>query len=398
MPFRRQMARLIADYEALFTLLDAFPADRHDEAGACGFWSARQTLAHLAGWLAEAERRYSDFDAGVAGSMRYQVDACNAAVVARMDALSWEAMIAAVQAALDRLAAHGYAVAPERAAADPRYGNWADVLARDCRDHTRDLARFALLADVPILEHDATARAIIQPEAVIVPMASMPERVVLTFFNDVIEAICGDGRAEVIAHIRSEMAHLPIYRLETENGPVAVANPGVGAAYAAASLEELIARGGRRFIACGGAGVLDHAVVLGHIMVPEAAIRDEGASYHYLPPTRAVRAHPDAVAAIVAALEAAGAPYDRGLTWTTDGIYRETPARIRRRRAEGALAVEMEAAALFAVAQFRGVALGQMLYSGDSVGGEEWDHRGWQRRGDIRTSLFWLAVDAVQRL
>ena len=77
------------------------------------------------------------------------------------------------------------------------------------------------------------------------------------------------------------------------------------------------------------------------------------------------------------------------------GSYRETPKKIAMRRAEGCLAVEMEAAALMAVAQFRKVPFGQVLYAGDDLSGNQWDKRDWQSRLDVRENLFWLAVDAV---
>jgi uridine phosphorylase len=68
------------------------------------------------------------------------------------------------------------------------------------------------------------------------------------------------------------------------------------------------------------------------------------------------------------------------------------------RRAEGCLTVEMEAAALFAVAQYRGITIGQLLYAGDDLSGDEWDHRGWDEDRSVRERLFDLALDAVQRL
>jgi len=132
--------------------------------------------------------------------------------------------------------------------------------------------------------------------------------------------------------------------------------------------------------------------------VPTSAVRDEGTSYHYLPPGREVCPSPAAVAAIEAALNVAGIDYTKGKTWTTDGIYRETADKVARRRAEGCLTVEMEAAAFFAVARFRGVELGQILYGGDDVSGEEWDSRHWHKRASVREKLFWLAADAALRL
>jgi uridine phosphorylase len=133
--------------------------------------------------------------------------------------------------------------------------------------------------------------------------------------------------------------------------------------------------------------------------VPIAAIRDEGTSYHYLPPDREVHPSPEAVQAIVKVLSDHEIPYRLGKTWTTDAPYRETPRKVLRRRAEGCLTVEMEAAAFFAVAQFRDVTIGQILYGGDDVSGEaEWDHRDWHSQFDVRERLFWLAAEACLQL
>ena len=101
----------------------------------------------------------------------------------------------------------------------------------------------------------------------------------------------------------------------------------------------------------------------------KTSVRDEGTSYHYLPASREVAPSADAIEAMVSTLDAHGIPHVLGKTWTTDGIYRETLDKVRRRVAEGCLTVEMEAAAFFAVARFRGVSFGQMLYAGDDLSG-----------------------------
>lgn len=74
--------------------------------------------------------------------------------------------------------------------------------------------------------------------------------------------------------------------------------------------------------------------------------------------------------AIERVLTSRGVPYLLGKTWATDAFFCATPARTACRRAQGCLTVEMETAALYAVAEFRGVTLGQMLYSGDDVNAE----------------------------
>jgi uridine phosphorylase len=245
----------------------------------------------------------------------------------------------------------------------------------------------------PILEFDPAATAIIEPARILAPIDIAPH-CVLCFFQDVISRLRDEGRLQQRYTLGSEMGPNPLYELDFNGRRLALFHPGVGAALAGAFLEELIALGCRHFIACGGCGVLDGTIAVGHVVVPLAAVRDEGVSYHYLPPSREVEASLAAVTAIQTTLERHAVPYLLGKTWTTDGIYRETHARMARRRAEGCLTVEMEAAAFFAVAQFRGVACGQLLYGGDDLSGEVWDGRQWQKDASVREKLFWLAAEA----
>jgi Uridine phosphorylase len=148
-------------------------------------------------------------------------------------------------------------------------------------------------------------------------------------------------------------------------------------------------------VVAGGAGALVPDLTLGHVVVPTAAVRDEGTSFHYAPPSRLIAPTDDAVAAITATLDRRAIPHRAGLTWTTDAFYRETHAKVAARAAEGCLTVEMEASALFAVARFRGVSLAQMLYAGDDLSGEAWDPRGWQGHATGRDLLLRLAIEAV---
>ncbi len=144
--------------------------------------------------------------------------------------------------------------------------------------------------------------------------------------------------------------------------------------------------------------MLDKDIAVGHLIVVSSAVRDEGVSYHYLPPAREVTANAGAVQALMKILDDRDLPYRVGKTWTTDAPYRETAGKISRRKEEGCLVVEMESAALIAVAQFRNVIFGQALYGGDDLSGAEWDTRQWTSRRDIRKSLFWLCADACLTL
>lgn len=249
----------------------------------------------------------------------------------------------------------------------------------------------------PLLEHDYNTEAKIEPSRIIQPR-EVSEYAVICFFREVIEKVAAGKNARVIARNPWEDGPHPLYEMEHAGQRIAFFHPGVGAAMAAGLLEEVIAFGCRKFIVCGGAGVLEKDLAVGKLIVVSEALRDEGVSYHYLPPARSVPAQPAGLLALETTLAERGIPYLKAKTWTTDAPYRETPAMIAARRAEGCLSVEMEAAALLAVAQARGVALGQVLYAGDDLSGETWDKRGWQSRTEIRENLFWLAVQACQRM
>lgn len=246
----------------------------------------------------------------------------------------------------------------------------------------------------PILEFDDAPMAILEPTRLISPR-DVPEHCVVCFFAEVIQGLVETHHARIVANSKSEIGDHPVYEIDYHGKRLAFFHPGIGAPLAGGLLEEVIAMGCQKFIACGGCGVLDETIAVGHLLLPIAAIRDEGTSYHYLPPSREVAANPHALAAIESVLRRQGVDYLRTKTWTTDAIYRETPRRAAAYLAEGCLAVEMEAAAFFAVAQFRQVEFGQILYGGDAVIENAYDGRGWNSRAEIRRNLFWLAAEAV---
>ncbi len=249
----------------------------------------------------------------------------------------------------------------------------------------------------PILEYDPALEAMIEPKRVIKPRP-VPEYCVICFFKEVLDKVVNENQAQMIVENKWEDGPHPLYEIRYREQRVAFFHPGVGGAIAANLLEEVIAFGCRKFIVCGGCGVLEKGTQVGHLFIVSAAIRDEGVSYHYLPPAREVVANSAGVEVLEKILQRHKTPYQTGKTWTTDAPYRETLLKIEARRAEGCLTVEMEAASLMAVAEFRGVTLGQVLYGGDDLSGNEWDERGWQDRKDIRENLFWLAAETCLEL
>lgn len=250
----------------------------------------------------------------------------------------------------------------------------------------------------PILEFDPDREAVINPRDHLKSVATTAH-CVICFFHDIVDRMVERLEPTKSAGLSTEAGVFPIYEASWGEKTVAFYLAGVGAPLSAALFEEAIARGYRKFVACGSAGVIDRSIGSGHVVVPTAAIRDEGTSYHYLEPASLVGGQDGPIETTCAFLGEKGVPYTTGTTWTTDAFYRETRARVAKRKEQGAITVEMETAALFAVAQFRGVEFAQLLYGGDDVGGESWDRRNWKLNDDdVRAKLFELAVEVCLRL
>lgn len=151
--------------------------------------------------------------------------------------------------------------------------------------------------------------------------------------------------------------------------PVAVARFGVGAPATALGLELAIARGVRDILVAGAAGSLRPELPLGSVAVVTEAEREDGTSHHYLPAGQGVSADPELAEALMLAARDLGLRPARGRTWTIDAPYRETLGGIRRHQQAGVSVVEMEAAAIFAVAQVRGARAGLIVAISDELFG-----------------------------
>ena len=187
--------------------------------------------------------------------------------------------------------------------------------------------------------------------------------------------------------------------LEFDTDKEAKLNPSVfGCPACAGNLDLFQAMGIQKVMFCGGGGVLDKNIAVGQLLVVEGAIRDEGFSYHYVEPSRLIYVDEAVNEKITAYLEQHDIAYIRGLTWTTDALFRETAERIALRRQEGAKIVEMEQAGCIAVAQFRGFDYGAIIYGGDDVSQDEWSDRSWRSRNGIRYDLVMLCKELVTRI
>lgn len=248
----------------------------------------------------------------------------------------------------------------------------------------------------PICEFDTGKNPIIHPTNFLTK--SLPEKCVITFFRKELEQFVMENNLAVIGYLNSEVFDIPIYEYVSGADRLCITMAFCGAPGAAVTLEELHAMGCKKFIICGGAGALAKDSKVGEIIIPVAAVRDEGTSYHYLEPSREIECHKEAVGIVVSCLKQMGIPFKTGKTWTNDAIYRETPDMVELRRNEGCITVEMEAAAFFAVSRYYNIPLAQLLYAGDDVSGEVWDSRNWNMQKNVRYHLISVAMEAVMRL
>lgn len=254
------------------------------------------------------------------------------------------------------------------------------------------------MSDLALFEDDLGDVGVIQAHMLHRGETTVPKVAVLCFFNELLEQLASEGVLTPVYTLRSEIGQNPVYELSDEAGSVAVVHPGVGAPLAAAFVEEMTALGVTTFVAVGGAGALVEELALGHVMIVASALRDEGTSFHYAPPSRIIDADQLGVRVLASTLEELEVPYYLGRAWTTDAIFRETRGRVQRRIDEGCTMVDMESSAFIAVARFRHLRFAQLLYAGDSLAGDEWDSRHWDRARGTREHLFHVAVRAALAL
>jgi uridine phosphorylase len=219
---------------------------------------------------------------------------------------------------------------------------------------------------------DPSSPEIISASSVVHPVLNFP-KVILAVFNPKFVKIL-TSRVHVTEISGDETGcQFPIYQFQYKNVPMGLCCVSLGGPGAAGALEELFALGAEKVLFFGSAGSLDRAMTPGHLIVPTAAYRDEGTSYHYLPSSDFVQV--TTAAQTAAALEEIGVPYRLGRTWTTDAFYRETIRNMERRKADGCIVVEQECASVMAVGQLRGKNVYQFLYTADCLDGDGWDAR-----------------------
>ena len=219
---------------------------------------------------------------------------------------------------------------------------------------------------------DSLTLAIIQPQRR--EDAPKEDACILTFSWQIEQFVLNHYDCRKIGSFWFATGETPVYEIAYKGKHFAFYKTYVGAPACVGTVEDTLGIfETKNYILFGGAGCLNKEIAHGKVMIPTAAYRDEGTSYHYAPAADWITVpNADTVARF---MQENGIPYVLGKTWTTDAFYRETRGNFEKRKAEGCISVEMECAAVQALCDFRGLNLYAFFTSGDLLDAPQWDER-----------------------
>lgn len=217
---------------------------------------------------------------------------------------------------------------------------------------------------------DDAKKAIINPEDLVAAITDFPEIVVSCFARATFKRMLKRYKYRLLTKTSVANLDIPIYELDYHGRKLAV-------------LEDLVAMGMKKLILFGTCGILEEQVKETSIIVPTIAVRDEGTSFHYAPAQNEISANDRTLAKFLTYLQAENISFSKGKVWTTDGIYREMITKMKARKQEGCLAVDMECSAVAAWGQFREIAVCQFFYAADYLSEERWHPRSLGNEADL---------------
>jgi uridine phosphorylase len=183
---------------------------------------------------------------------------------------------------------------------------------------------------------------------------------------------------------------LLFYTGQVQGQRVSFAQAPVGAPGTVMMMEEMIVCGARVFLGLGWAGSLQPSAPVGTLLIPTACIREEGTSFHYLNDGATIAPSRRLVELLRTVARSEGAEIISGALWTTDAPYREFVSKIESYGRQGVWGVDMETSAMYALGQFRGVEVCNLLVVSDELW-QEW-------RAAFRSSELKDATACAQRV
>jgi uridine phosphorylase len=181
--------------------------------------------------------------------------------------------------------------------------------------------------------------------------ASVPEICILDPDGDMLRSLIARGEAR--PQKGWACYHTQLYSFNRDGMDFGIVGCAVGASFAVLIAEEMFASGCKLLISVTSSGQIVPVRPPPYFIIIDRALRDEGASYHYTPPSDYSHADDGLISALEGAFAEFPVPVLTGATWTTDAPFRETQAAIDAMAGQNLMAVEMEAAALYAFAQAR---------------------------------------------
>jgi len=244
---------------------------------------------------------------------------------------------------------------------------------------------------------DPCGKELIRAQDAIRPIENFPNTMIVVFSEKFRSLLLKKYEATEIGALHGGGTSHPIYQFEYKGVMMGFFTSTLGGPAAAAFLEELIALGAKNFLYFGSCGALDREIAEGRLLVPTAAYRDEGVSYHYAEASDFLEIQ--SAPALAKVFDEMGVAYNATKTWTTDSFYRETDRNMQLRKSEGCGVVEMECASVMAVGQFRKKNVYQFLYAADCLDESTWDKRTLGNMPqDLRERILVVAIEAVYRL
>ena len=250
-------------------------------------------------------------------------------------------------------------------------------------------------------EFDPAETAIFNPEMVFQPIPGMPKVAVSCFSYVTFDRMLAlFPEREQIAELKCACQRYPVYKVRYKDVDLALYLSAVGAPPCVGQQEEIYALGAECLVLFGTCGVLDREIADCAIILPTSAMRDEGTSYHYAPPSDEIDANVHHRQLFLELMAELHLPCVTGKTWTTDSMYRETREKTARRKAAGCICVDMECASVAAVAQFRGKEALQFFYAADNLDSAEWDARSLSNFANLeeKDRIALIALEVARRI
>lgn len=251
-----------------------------------------------------------------------------------------------------------------------------------------------------LTEFDPVKKAVINPEDIITPVENMPKAAVACYSHVTFERMIDELDAKIIAQTNTANGVELIYKAKYRNVEIALFMIDVGAPMSVGILEEVFMMGVEKAVVFGTCGVLDKSIGDCSVIIPDCAVRDEGTSYHYAPASDEIKVNEKYLPVFTDMLDEFHVKYTVGKTWTTDAFYRETPEKVKRRKEQGCICVDMECSADAALAQFREKDLVQFFYAADNLDAEEWDVRSLSNHSKLeeKDRIAMIALELAVRI